>query len=175
MIAIPLLLIGWQLSIGGVSSENAVYVLLSFITLVIFATMLGLHAGLSFDNSRASIANSLGTMFFLFIGIVIFMILLVEARSSFFLQFQSFLIFILVGSIGLYASLTHRNPSVALTLAAGGLPFLTFYAITEFLLRGTLGVCFSVLMAYGFTTVAMLIPAISEFDTALGRSTLDKS
>ena len=42
-------------------------------------------------------------------------------------------------------------------------------------LRGTLGVCFSVLMAYGFTTVAMLIPAISEFDTALGRSTLDKS
>ena len=67
-------------------------------------------AGLSFDNSRASIANSLGTMFFLFIGIVIFMILLVEARSSFFLQFQSFLIFILVGSIGLYASLTVASP-----------------------------------------------------------------
>lgn len=174
LIAIPLALIGWQLAIGGVSPENSVYVLLSFLSLVGFAAMLGLHAGFSFDNSRASIANSLGTMFFLFIGIVIFMILLVEARSSFFLQFQSFLIFILVGSIGLYASLTHRNPSVALTMAAGGLPFLTFYAITEFLLHGTLGVCFSILMAYGFTTVAMLIPAISEFDTALGRSTLDK-
>lgn len=174
LIAIPLALIGWQLAIGGVGPENSFYVLLSFLALVGFAAMLGLHAGFSFDNSRASIANSLGTMFFLFIGILIFMILLVEARSSFFLQFQSFLVFILVGSIGLYASLTHRNPSVALTLAAGGLPFLTFYAITEFLLHGTLGVCFSILMAYGFTTVAMLIPAISEFDTALGRSTLDK-
>ena len=174
LIVIPLALIGWQLAIGGVSAENSVYVLLSFLALVGFAAMLGLHAGFSFDNSRASIANSLGTMFFLFIGIVIFMVLLVEARSSFFLQFQSFLVFILVGSIGLYASLTHKNPSVALTLAAGGLPFLTFYAITEFLLHGSLGVCFSILMAYGFTTVAMLIPAISEFDTALGRSTLDK-
>lgn len=175
LIVIPLLLIAWQMGIGGVSLENSIYVLLSFLTLSCFAAMLGLHAGFSFDNSRASIANSLGTMFFLFIGISIFMVLLVEARSSFFLQFQSFLVFILVGSIGLYSSLTHRNPSVALTLAAGGLPFLTFYAITEFLLRGSLGVCFSVLVAYGFTTVAMLIPAISEFDTALGRSTLDKS
>ena len=174
LIAIPLALIGWQLAIGGVGAENSAYVLFSFLALVGFAAMLGLHAGFSFDNSRASIANSLGTMFFLFIGIVIFMILLVEARSSFFLQFQSFLVFILVGSIGLYSSLTHRNPSVALTLAAGALPFLTFYAITEFLLHGTLGVCFSILVAYGFTTVAMLIPAISEFDTALGRSTLDK-
>jgi ABC-type transport system involved in multi-copper enzyme maturation permease subunit len=174
LIVIPLALLIWQLSVGGVSVENAIYVTLSFLTLVGFAAMLGLHAGFSFDNSRVSIANSLGTMFFLFIGIVIFMILLVEARSSFFLQFQSFLVFILMGSIGLYVSLTHRNPSVALTIAAGSLPFLTFYAITEFLLHGTLGVCFSILMAYGFTTVAMLIPAISEFDTALGRSTLDK-
>jgi ABC-type transport system involved in multi-copper enzyme maturation permease subunit len=174
LIVIPLALLIWQLSVGGVSLENAIYVTLSFLTLVAFAAMLGLHAGFSFDNSRASIANSLGTMFFLFIGIVIFMILLVEARSSFFLQFQSFLVFILMGSIGLYVSLTHRNPSAALTIAAGGLPFLTFYAITEFLLHGTQGVCFSILMAYGFTTVAMLIPAISEFDTALGRSTLDK-
>ncbi len=174
LILIPLALIGWQLSIGGVSFENSAYVLVSFLTLVGFAAMLGLHAGFSFDSSRSSIANSLGTMFFLFIGIVIFMVLLVEARSSFFVQFQSFLIFILVGSIGLFVSLTHRNPSLALSLAAGGLPFLTFYAMTEFLLRGSLGVCFAILMAYGFTTVAMLIPAISEFDTALGRSTLDK-
>jgi ABC-type Na+ efflux pump permease subunit len=174
LIVIPLLLIGWQLAIGGVSLENSVYILLTFVTLVGFAAMLGLHAGFSFDNSRASIANSLGTMFFLFIGIVIFMILLVEARSSFFLQFQSFLAFILVGSIGLYASLTYKNPSVALTLAASGLPFLTFYAITTFLLHGSLGVCLSIVTAYGFTSVAMLIPAISEFDTALGRSTHDK-
>jgi hypothetical protein len=28
--------------------------------------------------------------------------------------------------------------------------------------------------AYGFTIVAMLVPAVSEFDVALGRTTLDK-
>jgi hypothetical protein len=28
--------------------------------------------------------------------------------------------------------------------------------------------------AYSFTTIAMLVPAVSEFDVALGRSTLDQ-
>ena len=104
----------------------------------------------------------------------VFMILLVEARSSFFLQLQSFVVFIGAGSIGLYASLSHLNPSGAFKIAALGLPFLTFYAITEFLLDGSLGVCVAIATAYGFTTLAMLIPAISEFDVALGRTTLDK-
>jgi len=136
--------------------------------------MLGLHAGLTYENSRSAIANSLGTIFFLFIGIFIFMILLVEARSSFILQLQSFFVFICVGGFGLYASLSHKNPSGAFAIAAITLPFLTFYAITEFLLEGTLGVCFSISVAYGFATLAMLIPAVSEFDVALGRTTLDK-
>jgi hypothetical protein len=136
--------------------------------------MLGLHSGLSFDRSRTAIANSLGTIFFLFIGIFIFMLLLVEARSSFAQQFASFVVFILAGSIALYASLSHKNPSGALMLSAGVLPFLTFYAITEYLLQGSLGVCFSIAAAYGFTTLAMLVPAVSEFDVALGRTTLDK-
>jgi hypothetical protein len=83
-------------------------------------------------------------------------------------------IFILAGSIALYSSLSHKNPSAALVLSAAMLPFLTFYAITEFLLQGTLGVCLSIAAAYGFTTLAMLVPAVSEFDVALGRTTLDK-
>ena len=174
LILVPLALIGYFVVDGSISPENLVYVVIGFLVLVGFTAMLGLHAGLSFDNSRSAIANSLGTMFFLFIGIFIFMMLLVEARSSFILQFQSFLVFIVVGSIALYASLTHKNPSVALTIAAGVLPFLTFYSITEFLLQGSLGVCFSISVAYGFTTVAMLVPAVSDFDVALGRTTLDK-
>jgi len=173
LILIPLALIVYQTVQGGLSLENFVYVSVSFIVLLLFAAMLGLHSGLSFDNSRSGIITSLGTMFFLFIGIFIFMILLVEARGSFFLQFQSFILFIGAGSIGLWTSLTHKNPSPALSLAGGILPFLTFYAITEFLLGGTLGVCISLAMAYGFTTAAMLVPAISEFDVALGRSTAD--
>ena len=84
------------------------------------------------------------------------------------------MVFILGGSLGLWASLTHRNPSSALTLAAGILPFCTFYAITSFLLGQTLGVCLFVVAAYGFTVIAMLVPAISEFDTVLGRSAMPK-
>ncbi len=174
LILIPMLIavVHWQL--GRMTAENLAYVVLTYAVLVSFAAMLGLHAGLSFESSRSAIGNSLGTMFFLFVGIFVFMLLLLEARSSFFIQFQSFLLFIIVGSIGLYASLTHKNPSSALTLAAGLLPFFTFYAITEYLLGGTLGVCLAVGTAYGFATLAMLIPAVSEFDVALGRTTMDK-
>jgi ABC-type transport system involved in multi-copper enzyme maturation permease subunit len=155
-------------------AETIAYVAAGFAVLVVFSAMLGLHSGLSFERSRTAIANSLGTIFFLFIGIFIFMLLLVEARSSFAQQFASFVVFILAGSIALYASLSHRNPSPALMLSAGMLPFLTFYAITEFLLQGSLGVCLSIAAAYGFTTLAMIVPAVSEFDVALGRTTLDK-
>jgi hypothetical protein len=74
----------------------------------------------------------------------------------------------------LWASLTHKNPSPALTLGAFLLPFFTFYAITGFLLGDTLGIWIWLCAAYGFTTLAMLVPAVSEFDVALGRTTLDK-
>ena len=173
LIIAPIVLMLMMFVNEWLSGENLVYVFIGFQVLVLFAAMLGVHSGLSFESSRTAIANSLGTLFFLFIGIMIFMVLLVEAQSSFLIQFQSFLIFIVIGSVGLYLSLTHKNPSPALTLAAGILPFLTFYAITEFLLGGTLGVCLAVAAAYGFATRAMLVPAVSEFDVALGRTTFD--
>lgn len=177
LILAPLLILGYAWGLGlmpGFTLEYFIYLTIGFIALTLFAAMLGLHSGLSHDSSRAAIANSLGTVFFLFVGIMIFMILLVEARSSFAIQFQSFLVFIGFGSIGLYASLTHKNPSPALTIAAGVLPFLTFYAITEYLLGGSLGVCLWVTVAYGFATIAMLIPSVSDFDVALGRTTVDQ-
>ncbi len=173
LILVPLALIVWYTNQGHITYENMTYLILGFLTLVGFVATLGLHSGLSFENSRSAIANSLGTIFFLFIGIFIFMMLLVEASSSFVLQFQSFIVFIGVGSIALYASLRHKIPSGALTIAAFTLPFLTFYAITSFLLGSSLGVCLVLVAAYGFPVIAMLIPAISEFDMALGRTTLD--
>ncbi|MFK7818516.1 MAG: ABC transporter permease [Planctomycetaceae bacterium] len=175
LIIVPFVMLGYLMYAGrlGVTTENTIYIVIGYTVLVMFAAMLGLHSGLSYENSRSSISNSLGTIFFLFIGIFVFMILLVEARSSFAIQFQSFLIFIIVGSMGLYGSLTHKNPSNALTLAAALLPFLTFYSITEFLLQGSLGVCMWITVAYGFTTIAMLVPAVSDFDVALGRTTSD--
>lgn len=174
VLAAPLAFLIWQAWLGRVSAENASYIAAAFLVLVAFASMLGLHFGLTYGSSRQAIANSLATMFFLFVGIFICMLLIVQARASFAVQLPSFLVFILGGSIGLWATLTHRNPSPALTLAAAILPFCTFYAITSFLLGQTLGVCLFVCAAYGFTAVAMMVPAVSEFDVALGRSTLDR-
>ena len=173
MLLLPLLLVA-AFCAGGVipqlTVENAIYVSVGYTVLTLFAVALGLHAGLSYENSRQAIAHSLGTMFFLCVGIFVFMLLLVEARSSFAIQLQSFILFIVFGSLGLYSSLTHRNPSNALTMASLLLPFLTFYAITEFLLGGNLGVCFWICMAYGFAAVAMMVPAMNDFDIALGRN-----
>ena len=123
LIVIPLALAAYVPGRGpdAISCE-IVYVASAFWCCVLFAAMLGLHSGLSFERSRTAIANSLGTIFFLFIGIFIFMLLLVEARSSFAQQFASFVVFILAGSIALYASLSHKNPSPALMLSAGMLP-----------------------------------------------------
>lgn len=172
---IPLLIVGWFMLDSNTSFEDAAYLGIGFFILVIFAAMLGIHSGLGFLSSRHAIANSMGTIFFLFVGIFVLMILLVETRGSLANQISAFFVFILAGALGLIHSLTNRNPSPALRIAGGLLPLLTFYAITSYLLQGTLGVCFSIVAAYGFTTTAMLIPAISEFDVALGRSTADKS
>lgn len=176
MIVVPIVLLVLAmiaLPDSGITGENLIYLIAGYVVLSLFATMLGLHAGLTYENSRAAIGNSLGTMFFLFVGIFIFMLLLVEARSSFAIQMQSFIVFIGLGSIGLYSSLTYKNPSNALTIAAIVLPFLTFYAITDFLLGGSLGVAFWICVAYGFAAIAMLIPSISDFDVALGKTTHD--
>lgn len=176
MILVPVLLLGWTLasrSSGTLTVENLVYLIVAYSVLCLFSIMLGLHAGITYENSRAAIGHSLGTMFFLFIGIFVFMLLLVEARSSFAIQMQSFIVFIGLGSIGLYSSLTYKNPSNALTIAAVMLPFLTFYAITDFLLGGSLGVCFWICVAYGFASIAMLVPSISDFDVVLGKNTND--
>ncbi len=174
VLAAPVAFLAWQTATGALTVEHMVYLLLGFAVLLGFSAMLGLHFGLTYGSSRQAIANSLATMFFLFVGIFICMLLIVQARSSFAVQLPSFLIFILGGSIGLWATLTHRNPSPALTLAAAVLPFCTFYAITSFLLGQTLGVCLFICAAYGFTAIAMLVPAVSEFDVALGRSTVDR-
>lgn len=173
-ILLPLAGLAWFGIEGLLTGEHFLYVSLGFLLLVVFAAMLGLHSGLSFENSRSAIANSLGTMFFLFLGVFICMMLIVEASGSFSQQMLSFMVFILGGSVGLWASFTYRNPSPALTLSAFLLPFFTFYSITGFLFGDTLGPWLAISFSYGFAVTAMLVPAVSEFDVALGRTTLDK-
>ena len=170
VLAVPIGFVLAGMSRGSLSVENTVYVLLGLAVLALFAAMLGIHQGLTYEASRQAIAHSLGTMFFLFVGIFICMMLIVEARSSYSLQILPFLVFILGGSLGLYASLSSKNQSPALMLSAGVLPFFTFYSITSYLLGNTLGVCITLLFAYGIPVAAMFVPAASGYDVALGRS-----
>lgn len=174
VILVPLLFVIMSFRQGEFGTESLIFILLGYLTLILFADALGIHSGLSFENSRSAILNSLGTIFFLFIGIFVCMMLIVEARSSFALQLAPFFIFICGGSLGLWMSLTHKNPSSALTACAWILPFLTFYGIVSYLLGNTAAVFMSVLFPFGFTIAAILVPAVSAFDVALGRTTVDR-
>ena len=62
--------------------------------------MLGLHAGMNYDNSRSAIGVSLGTLFFLFIGIATCMRVMVAFSGSFHMQLQPFLAFMGGGTLG---------------------------------------------------------------------------
>ena len=133
--------------------------------------MLGVHAGMSYGNSRTAIGVSLGTVFFLFVGIATCMRMMIAFSGSFHWQIQPFLAFMLGGGVGLYAALGSRNPSLAIGVASMLCPIATFWAITSFLLQYTLGVFLVTVVTYGFATAAMLVPAIFEFDVATGRTT----
>jgi hypothetical protein len=172
MLALPLAFVTYLLVAGQLSLEFFFYVAVGLLVLYAFTTMLGVHAGLTFESSRTAIANSLGTVFFLFVGIFICIFLILVA-GSFERQAPSFLLFICGGAIGLFASMGARNPSGAILLAAIACPAMTFYAISSFLLGDSLSVFLATTATYGWATLAMLVPAISEFDVALGRTTVD--
>ncbi len=171
-VLLPMALCGYLWWRGSVSTENLVYLLLGMSVLDTFVATLGIHTGLTYENSRQAVATSLGTVFFLFLGIATCVRMLVAFSGSFQTQLQPFLAFMLGGGVGLYAALGARNPSPAIAVASLLCPFATFYAITSYLLGYTLAVFLVVAFMYGFTTAAMLIPAIYEFDVATGRTTL---
>lgn len=170
LLLVPILLLLGLWGFGGISFENLIYVVLGFLCLALFSSTLGLHCGLSYASSREAIGLSLGTLFFLFLGVATCMLLMVAFVGSFEAQYAQFYAFIIGGSIALFAVLGGRNPSSAIGLASILLPVITFVAFTSFVLGYTLGVLIEVAFAYGFATVAMLIPAIDSFDIAMGRS-----
>jgi ABC-type Na+ efflux pump permease subunit len=170
MILLPLLLVVGLAISGVITLENTCYVILGALTLYIFVGMLGIHSGLNYVAGRTAILASLGTVFFLCVGIAICMTIMVSFRGAFQLQLAPFLVMILGGGAALFASLGWRNPSSAIFFASFGLPLVTFYAITQFLLQTDhLYVIFALFVGYVFTTAAMMVPALSEFDVSLER------
>ena len=170
MIAAPLLLCGYLWWLGEINTELLVYLLIGLATMNAFVTVLGLHAGMTYGNSRQAIAVSLGTVFFLFIGVATCMRIMVAFPGEFHLQIVPFAALAFGGGIGLYVALGVRNPSPAIFLASFACPFATFYAITSFMLEKPLAVLLATVLTYGFTTAAMLVPAVAEFDVATGRT-----
>jgi len=133
--------------------------------------VLGVYAGLSHVASRRAIGVALGIVAFLFVGVATAMRIMVAFGGSFELQLAPFLAAIVGGAVGLYAALSARNPSPAVGWTSALLPALTFVAITSFLQGSSLQVLLVVLAAYGFATLALLVPSIAAFDLLTGRTT----
>jgi ABC-type transport system involved in multi-copper enzyme maturation permease subunit len=147
------------------------------VVLLAFALVLGMHVALRTQNSRLAIINTLGTVFFLSIGTGV-CIALIGINRQFEYQWASFILFIMAGIGGLWWVLSADRPSAALTLASWLCPLAVFYTVTNILVAkpGTDEtsdplVPFLVMGgAFGFTVAAMLVPLVSEFDVALGRT-----
>jgi hypothetical protein len=155
---------------GILTGENLVLFLIDYLLLCHFAAMLGLHAAITYTSSRTAVANSLATIFFLMVGILLCAFLIVLNNQEFGRQLLSFMIFIGAGSVALFSSLGAKNPSRAITLVALLTPFWTFYCIIS-LVNGDLIAAFLVSAGvYGFFILAMLVPAVGDFDIALGRT-----
>jgi ABC-type transport system involved in multi-copper enzyme maturation permease subunit len=171
MIALPMLLCLWLWYEGVMSLGSLGYLLVGLGVLYLFVAMLGVHAGITYANSRSAIATSLGTVFFLFMGVATCMRMMMAFSGSFEAQLP-FLGLLIFGGAGLYLALGARNPSPAIGLASFACPLATFYAITSLFLNQPHLVFVAIVVAYGFMVIAMLIPAIDEFDVATGRTTI---
>ncbi len=170
MVALPILLTIWFAISGAMTYESAFYVVIDFAALVHFSAMLGLHAAITYTNSRTAVANSLGTIFFLMVGILALRCLILLSDREFGRQLLSFLIFIGAGSVALFGSLGARNPSRAIALVSLLTPFWSFYCVISLLNGDILAAFLFSVGIYGFACLAMLVPAVSDFDIALGRT-----
>ena len=171
MVLLPLALCGCLWFWRAISLENVSYLLGGLAVLYLFVAVLGVHAGINYISSRTAIATSLGTVFFLFLGVALCMRMMEAFSGSFQAQLQPFLAFMLGGGVGLYVALGARIPPrpSAWRLSFAPSPPSTRSPVSAWTTRSA--VFLVMVAAYGFTTAAMLVPAIYEFDVATGRTT----
>ncbi len=159
------------------NAESLVCMTLAALVVMAFTMVLGVHVALRAESSRLGVINTLATVFFLSAGTLV-SIGLININTSFEIQWASFILFIGAGIGGLWWVLSGDRPSAALTLASWLCPIGVFYTVTNVLV-GRPGspestdplIPFLVIVgAFGFTVLAMLVPLLSEFDVALGRT-----
>ena len=150
----------------------------ALLVLLAFAVVLGVHVALRNQNSRLAITNTLSTVFFLSVGtLVCIALILINGRFEY--QWGSFVFFLVAGVGGLWWVLSGDRPSGALTLASWACPLGVLYTVMNILVAKPGSqesadplIPFLVIGgAFGFAVAAMLVPLVSEFDVALGRTT----
>jgi ABC-type transport system involved in multi-copper enzyme maturation permease subunit len=169
---------GYEEEAAGYNFESALCIAASALVLFAFVMVFGIHVALRNQSSRVAVANTLGTVFFLSVGTLICIyLILIQGRFEY--QWTSFIFFLGAGIGGLWWVLNGERPSAALTLAAWLCPLGVFYVVTNVLV-GRPGSeessdpvipFFVVTASFGFAIAAMLVPLVSEFDVALGRTT----
>lgn len=170
MLLLPLLLAGYVWYRGYSTTESLVFLVIGYLVMQLFAAVLGLHCGMTYLNSRQAAGVSIGVVLYLFIGVLVCMRMMVAAGDNFNSQLTTFMGFIAGGGLALYAALGWRLDSNAIKLASFAAPAATFFIITSFLERQYGSVFLVTVLAYGFATAAMLVPAVAEFDVATGRT-----
>lgn len=169
---------GWERFLANFGPMFAI--ILAILFLLAFSIVIGIHVSLRIVNSRAAILQTLATVFFISVGTLIIIYLINVNQGSFANQWVSFILFLTLGIGGLWFVLSADRPSPALTLASILCPLAMFYCITNILIAkpGTdesadaLGPIMFIVISFGFTMFAMLYPLITEFDVALGRTTV---
>ena len=155
----------------------SLYCLAPALVLLAFAMVLGIHVALRTPNSRVAIINTLSTIFFLSVGtLVCIALILINGRFEY--QWGSFVFFLVAGVGGLWWVLSGDRPSGALTWASWFCPLAVLYTVMNILVAkpGSQGVGRSAhsvpgdLRSFGFAVAAMLVPLLSEFDVAMGRT-----
>jgi drug/metabolite transporter (DMT)-like permease len=147
------------------------------LVLLAFAMVLGIHVALRAPTSQAAIIYTLSTVFFLSVGTLVCVALILINRQ-FEYQWSSFVFFAVAAVGGLWWVLNFGRPSPALSLASWFCPAAVLYTVLNVVVAkpgsqesADPAMPFLVIAgAFGFTITGMLIPLLSEFDVALGRT-----
>jgi ABC-type transport system involved in multi-copper enzyme maturation permease subunit len=149
----------------------------ALLVLLTFAGVLGIHVALRTPNSQTAILHALSTVFFLTVGTLV-CIALILINRQFEYQWGSFVFFLIAGIGGLWYVLNGDRPSSALSWASWFCPLAVLYSVMSVLVAkpGTQEsadplIPFIVIAgSFGFAIAAMLVPLVSEFDVAMGRT-----
>jgi ABC-type transport system involved in multi-copper enzyme maturation permease subunit len=162
---------------GPMNATALVCVIVAAAVLLSFATVLGIHVALRTPNSQVAIIHSLSTIFFLTVGTLI-CIALILINRRFEYQWGSFIFFLIAGIGGLWYVLSGDRPTAALSWASWFCPLAVLYSVMTILV-GRPGsqesadpviAALVIAAAFLFAIAAMLVPLLSEFDVAMGRT-----